>query len=82
MTVTVPESLVPLLYGVLVVLGVPDQPVHVGPGQVIRLAALAPHVPGSLCVTLYQRLYPGVTWLMSYRGLRPGITHQETLATV
>ena len=51
MTVTVPEALVPLLDGVLVVFGVLDQPVHVGPGQPIRLAALAPHVPGSLCVT-------------------------------
>ena len=63
MTVTVPESLVPLLYGVLVVLGVSDQPVHVGPGQVIRLAALAPHVPRSLsvslspCVTLTPRCH-------------------------
>ena len=35
MTVTVPESLVPLLDGVLVVLGVLDQPVHVRPGQAI-----------------------------------------------
>lgn len=52
MTVTVPESLVPLLNGVLVILGVLDQPVHVGPGQVIRLAALAPHVPASQCVSL------------------------------
>ncbi len=49
MTVTVPESLVPLLNGLLVILGVLDQPVHVGPGQVIRLAALAPHIPASLC---------------------------------
>ena len=52
MTVTVPESLVPLLNGVLVILGVLDQPVHVGPGQVIRLAALAPHVPASQSVSL------------------------------
>ena len=61
MTVTVPESLVPLLYGVLVVLGVSDQPVHVGPGQVIRLAALAPHVPRSLSVSLSPRVTPQVS---------------------
>ena len=81
MTVTVPESLVPLLDGVLVVLSVLDQPVHVGPGQAIRLTALAPHVPRSLCHCVSQTTQD-VTWLMSYRGLRPGVTHQETQATV
>ena len=57
MTVTVPEPLVPLLDGVLVVLSVLDQPVHVGPGQAIRLTALAPHVPMSLCITDYTRCH-------------------------
>ena len=61
MTVTIPESLVPLLNGLLVILGVLDQPVHVGPGQVIRLAALAPHVPAH-CVSLS----PSVTSQVSH----------------